>query len=1715
MNIEKWVGLVTAASPYSVPAGGAVDQNNLQVRKPGQLTPRPGMSLVYQGTAGAVLSLYRATDGKSANDRLISCRLTFGDGASTNQYVTLEHLIYSGSSWVNSEIFKTAGTKETRPSICQDRFGHIYAFFGGGIIPQTFRYEINDKSIDFGMPAPTVAPSVSPVGDGWFIERVDVLSSGTSYYTPPLITVTDGNPDRNASLRAVVQAGAIVAIDVVDGGSNFRSVPTLTVSNEQIGTGFFAVGTVVVDPPIWGYKESTTPTTYNPGAGATITNGTLTTTHQYGVSASGSVTIAYRETESGDVKRALTTFNEITGRYTALVPLTAVAPATGKDAYAKIEFAAASSAYKIGAAYPSWASFQTPDNRVSTTLSGASAYYQSKRVGWDTAGTGGTGSYFSNTASPADQGIAGRFTYWGSANMDSFWGLGFTPNTWRFAKSQVRIKGITPDDWLGNNKTIQNWGAYYFPDYTSVSYKVLTGPCTAASMANEANWQTFSSVVQFATVSNVKYPYIDVPLRPTKKDDGSSYSQTSKTVFPTVRVYLAYCPETWTCNNTSPSDNNDYNKRWPPHSGQDRLATSGGNFESLHSNNQDTYTRWYAEGFAVGFLMPQPVVDFRNSPLDPAIGVSALTCQMVNPGAQMEAGTAFAIRFEQYNAYDYRIDEIARSTSWTSSGPTDAQKYRNYGGGSRRSSFGATYTDFYFQANAADTAGSAAQFLTPGAIYAPPTVTVFGSGWAASAETAAVYFPTRSVTASATEPGSWSTSTNQRGYGFVTQQIVPASPQKTIGTLELISGGQNYHREPTILFRGGGGYGLKVQSTQSGGKITSLAIIDGGDGFSGSTSLYTDVQPAKLMPILRGTMRGKYRCAYRFADYSETAILPANLTTARGSNTATLSFTDSANTATYLAQIKPGMQLTWRGPAPFNLFVTSLADQTLLNVPTLDGISVGTSVTDFPPGIIGAGGRFVASLIQPVTTTASASSNNSATLVVANAASVQVGMSVRGTGVPENTLVSAKSGNTLTLSILVPAATAGQWQAATASATVPNGTSLTFGPSITISAGNPSAAATNLPVQNQLQFGEASIDHLVKIASISGSQVTLATAARQTGTGLVRVRDMAKPVTYSNFSPIVDVDADANGSGRASQLVWSLSGVTPPSRAQFVEFFRTSADQSLVFYRLNQYGRVENGTIVIYGTDGISDEELFDSDRPAYAALPVVLPNGGLNAYRFGTARNDMAVAVAWQDRLWYGISTSGKDQNTVFFSEYDEFESCPDTNELPIQGNLRTTDYLTALVPFGSVLIAMQTAHSYTINFNTDPAVDSVVTLTSHRGCLSQSCWDIFDDQIYAADERGIYRMTKNGEVESLSEPVRDWFDEGRIWLGSPNMLYLRIDPKTAILRFFAVTGPTVGYPNVTLCYHITNKTWWTESWPNSLTCSCDYKVPATSTTETIYGAFDGNIYQLDGLTDVAYRDVASVTITNPGSGYTVPPSFSAFPGGGSGARFRGVVQDGKLVDVIILRGGWNYGTTSTTTDPVTGEVTATFNDAFSLTVSGGDGSGAAVTAYARPPSTGVDATTELPILTRTTVPWNIRTGPMPLVDDNSRGGDAQIDRSVAVTYRPTETSTTLILREYFNNSANARNNAMPRDRGTGFIHKSPGGRTTLDMVSAQLPSGFATGQAVARFAGRSLSDMASSDKHIAIELACEAVSANSTDPTPSSVLLYALDVKGVADGG
>lgn len=68
--VTKWAGLVTNASPYSVPPGAAVTQVNLQVISPGQIAVRPGMAAVtfdsVTGLSGYIRSAMRYPGSKDS-----------------------------------------------------------------------------------------------------------------------------------------------------------------------------------------------------------------------------------------------------------------------------------------------------------------------------------------------------------------------------------------------------------------------------------------------------------------------------------------------------------------------------------------------------------------------------------------------------------------------------------------------------------------------------------------------------------------------------------------------------------------------------------------------------------------------------------------------------------------------------------------------------------------------------------------------------------------------------------------------------------------------------------------------------------------------------------------------------------------------------------------------------------------------------------------------------------------------------------------------------------------------------------------------------------------------------------------------------------------------------------------------------------------------------------------------------------------------------------------------------------------------------------------------------------------------------------------------------------------------------------------------------------------------------------------------------------------
>ena len=1006
------------------------------------------------------------------------------------------------------------------------------------------------------------------------------------------------------------------------------------------------------------------------------------------------------------------------------------------------------------------------------------------------------------------------------------------------------------------------------------------------------------------------------------------------------------------------------------------------------------------------------------------------------------------------------------------------------------------------------------------------------------------------------------TAVSLNGTGDGSQKII---------AIRILSAGKNYFAPPVIEFRGGGGgYGLDVEAKVSGGKVTELRVIDPGTGWTSDPELYTSSTAATVVPVMRPALRGKYQCAYRFVDRSETVVKTVTITGVEGDDAAKVTVSDAAG-------IKPGMVVESQR-SNMGAKVVSVSG----NVLTLSSKAIG---------------------VGPIST---------------------VVVETPGFGYAENETV------TVTIPSAKPSGWEGDWPTPTA----------TFTAVLQVRQPAPgeSAAVVRYEVRNvnvtsagNAKYPAGRVPLIFSPPAASGGAAATGyahiTAFDSALSNSAIIRDMTKPVTYSDFSPIVEVDAGPNEEREhANKLTWQLPGVIPPERADLVEFYRTSSDQALVFYRLDMYGVPTDKGVTIVGEDTLTDEELFDPDRDHYAALPVVLPNGALNAYRFGQPRTDMSACVAFQDRLWYGVSTSGKDANTIYYSEYDEFESCPEANELPIQNNYRSTDSVTALAPFGSILLVMQTSHTYAVSYNSDPSTDATIQMISHRGCLNQRCWDVFDNVLYAADESGIYSMTRAGEVENLSLPLRDFFSRELIDFSKRETFHLKVCERTSVLRFFCTLAdaPTET-PSHVFCYHLSQKTWWLEQYPNSLCSAVSARPSLLRVSSTVYGAVDGNIYELDGDADHANGSIVSVQITDSGSGYRDAPKVYAR--NGQGAEFQAVVSEGRLTDIIVLAGGWGYfqspsmlaenGDYITTEGAVAnsnnfrgqritygGDVPleleidpppfigpSLLTEAGSPIVleqggrlrQGDDSPSSAIAIVAKATecfataafsansntitlaqanelivpgmeaisahipqgcfvrsingTTAVlefaDGTDAKAIQTsdagrirfykhfRTNVPFLFRTGHMEVINESNtqRGGGALMDRSITLLYTPTQSDKSLELLEYYNGSETPRSNIARNARGGtgGFQHRQSGASTVLNTSKTASHLANATGIAKATFAGRSNEDSTGTDRHIQVVMLGRPSPANGNtgDTEPQRLTLHSVLVQGVVEYG
>ena len=204
MRIEKWLGLATSASPYALPPGAMVRQNNLQIQRPGELSPRLGMQAVYSAKDyDQIIGIYRVSNG-SATDALLVC---FKPDAGTTVVKYLSPTPGGNENqWTVSTVASVATTATASPTFCEDRHGRIHCFVGNGVSPLVITRDASPAQ-PIGLPAPTVAPTVTPTGNGYFIERVDVVGGGGSYWAPPPVIIAGGSQTATRPARSARPRG--------------------------------------------------------------------------------------------------------------------------------------------------------------------------------------------------------------------------------------------------------------------------------------------------------------------------------------------------------------------------------------------------------------------------------------------------------------------------------------------------------------------------------------------------------------------------------------------------------------------------------------------------------------------------------------------------------------------------------------------------------------------------------------------------------------------------------------------------------------------------------------------------------------------------------------------------------------------------------------------------------------------------------------------------------------------------------------------------------------------------------------------------------------------------------------------------------------------------------------------------------------------------------------------------------------------------------------------------------------------------------------------------------------------------------------------------------------------------------------------------------------------------------------------------------------------
>jgi hypothetical protein len=723
-------------------------------------------------------------------------------------------------------------------------------------------------------------------------------------------------------------------------------------------------------------------------------------------------------------------------------------------------------------------------------------------------------------------------------------------------------------------------------------------------------------------------------------------------------------------------------------------------------------------------------------------------------------------------------------------------------------------------------------------------------------------------------------------------------------SLQLTTGGSGYTSAPTVTFSGGGGTGAAAVAHMAGTMVESVVLTNAGTGYTSNPTVTIAGNAQATAYAYAGAFRPATFLRSRFNDMyavdgmgrglrwngeagyfqpigiSKPAVGPAVTPSASGAGQYVSSIDVLRGGAGYTTV--PTVTVTGGGATKQ---ATATASISAGRVTQIDVTDSGAGYTSAPTVTLTGGCAGGASLSVGVSgfvgdlvvTSGGSGYTGTPTLAFSSAQGLTKAngyVSVSNGSVVDAVVLSGGTGATTT-GVTVSVVGGGGNGASITPRMVYRVTAVTV-----VSGGTGFQAApviTFLPNKSDTRFvsaaatATASSGAVASVAVLSGGEYELPPTAIVQDNNAVATASMTPAMygTYkcairylddtpkdqqgpipSSISELVEVDAGAT----AGTLTWAFTHSGLEDRVKAMELWRTTSGQSVVLFRVATIKRADSAFFGSY-LDTLTDEQLRDTERDGYGLMPVTLPSGQVNARRFEVPPGNYGVAVMFQDRAWYGVDTTGRKPNSLLFSEVDEPESVPPSNELVIQESIGDSDALVALIPLATMLLAVQRRHIYKIMYVAQPVIDASIMLASYRGILNDRCWDVMAGVAFIADSYGIYAFDGTNE-EPISAPIDDMWRNRVIDFTKSSQFHVKCDTSTKTVRFYFCRSTDTA-PVRALCFCMATKAWWEEEYPYAVTASANMELG--SRQDVVCGTSSGGFVRAsgyaDGSTPVSYR--------------------------------------------------------------------------------------------------------------------------------------------------------------------------------------------------------------------------------------------------------------------